>query len=521
MGGTDGRDRSETSLIMRSPRRFFLSRLALGVLLLALRATALAAATGHFLILHTNDIHDHVRSGYSGMGGLPYVSGFIRQVRSERQDVLVLDAGDVTEKGDMVAFRTGSDLTYEMMKRIGYDAVTIGNHDFDEPDVSRAKHYEEVLGQPMLNLNLRKPDGSPEFTPSRIVTVAGVRVGIVGLIVPRDKYCLNLEESGVALGREADRLKRDVGVHVVIALCHEGPKGCTLWSRAAPRVDIFVSGHSHDKLPEPVVVPETGASIVQAGSYAEWVGKVEVDVDLRAQRATRVTGVLVPMVHDQVPLDQEMLAQVQRREEEVCPEAREVVATNAAPVDGYAMAWLGAEALRRQAKAEVGFCVASQIIRAGLPAGKVDVNALFLTGGQRGYKVVRTQLTGAEIGAYLDAMRVIQKEQPIWSGFHAVVKPEGDGRSAQTDLEPARAYDVVMPALEWTTRFQRVCARQRQRKEQTPLTARHFTAQPIDITFTGAVRELVAEVVAKGGTLAEEANRIAVASSTMKARSDS
>ncbi|HEY5553189.1 MAG TPA: metallophosphoesterase, partial [Opitutaceae bacterium] len=80
----------------------------------------IAAETASLLILHTNDIHDHVRAGDGGLGGLPYVAGYIRQVRSERDDVLVLDAGDVAEKGDLVAHRTHSKMTYELLRRIGY-----------------------------------------------------------------------------------------------------------------------------------------------------------------------------------------------------------------------------------------------------------------------------------------------------------------------------------------------------------------------------------------------------------------
>jgi 2',3'-cyclic-nucleotide 2'-phosphodiesterase (5'-nucleotidase family) len=58
------------------------------------------------LILHTNDMHDHVRPDYDGIGGIPFISGFVSEVRSQRNDVIVLDAGDVAEKGDLVARKT-------------------------------------------------------------------------------------------------------------------------------------------------------------------------------------------------------------------------------------------------------------------------------------------------------------------------------------------------------------------------------------------------------------------------------
>src|SRR4030095_1362900 len=104
---------------------------ALRFVALFFAAVAGAAETARLLILHTNDLHDHVRAGSNGVGGLPYISGYVKQVRAERADVLLLDAGDVTEKGDLVAFKTHSVMTYEAMRRMGYDGAAIGNHEYD------------------------------------------------------------------------------------------------------------------------------------------------------------------------------------------------------------------------------------------------------------------------------------------------------------------------------------------------------------------------------------------------------
>ena len=81
------------------------------------------------VLLHTNDLHDHLRADYDGSGGLAYVSGYIRSVKASRPDVLTLDAGDLMEKGDLVGFRTRSSITCEAMGRVGYDAFSPGNHD--------------------------------------------------------------------------------------------------------------------------------------------------------------------------------------------------------------------------------------------------------------------------------------------------------------------------------------------------------------------------------------------------------
>src|SRR5688500_16283043 len=174
--------------------------LILGLLFAVFSVPApLSGETARVLILHTNDLHDHVRAGENRLGGLPYVSGYVKQVRAQRSDVLLVDAGDVAEKGDLVAFKTHSEMTYEALRRIGYDGVTIGNHEHDEAGLAGLRRYEAALGQRLLSLNLLEADGMPAFEPSRVINVNGVRVGLIGLIVPRQERCLNFADSGRAL----------------------------------------------------------------------------------------------------------------------------------------------------------------------------------------------------------------------------------------------------------------------------------------------------------------------------------
>ena len=475
---------------MNWPRTARLAR----VLLVLLVAATTRAETARLLILHTNDLHDHVRAGNGGHGGLPYVAGYIKQVRAERHDVLVLDAGDNTEKGDLVAFKSGETLIYELMHRIGYDAVTPGNHD-EDAGRDGLHRYEKVLGQPFLNLNLLRADGTAEFTPSRIVEVGSLHVGIIGLIVPRKENCLNFEQSGRALAREAERLKRESDL--VIALCHEGARNCAAWSKLAPAVDVFVSGHSHETLVKPGLAPETNALIVQAGSYAEWVGRLELEIDLVAKKIVRSTGVLVPMRHDSVPVDAEMLALVGVRERSLCPEATEVVAQNPALIDPPGVAALAADALRRAAGTDIGFCHPGQIIRAPLPAGPLDVNALFLTGGQRGEATVVTELSGAEISAYIAALAADPKDQSAWSGF-----------GAASELKLALRYRVILPELEWTTRFLREVRRATEGKPGGQLAGREFSAKPSRVTFISAMTARAKELTTAKVTLPDELARI-------------
>jgi len=477
---------------------------------LVVLALVASGAEHRIVILHTNDLHDHVRAGDNRRGGLPFVAGYVRQVRAAEPAVLLVDAGDVIEKGDLVAFRSGGVMTYEAMGRIGYDGVAVGNHDFDDQPLERIRRFEAALGQELLCLNIVRTDGRPIFAASRVVERGGLRIGLIGLIVPRkpEQGGLDFKASGAALALEAERLRATTDL--IVAVCHESVSKCAEWARAAPAVSVFVSGHSHQVLAEPVLVPETGAIIVQAGSYARWVGRLELVVSASERRVVRHEGRLVPMDHDTIAPDKAMLTWVREREAELAPEANQFVGENPAELDGFAVARIGAEALRRAAGAEIGFCHPYQVIRNLLPAGRVDVNAVFKTGGHRGHDVVVAELTGMEVEAYVNALVSLQREPPEWAGFRVNrTSVPGGGVKWGTDLEATRRYRVVVPKIEWETRLLRLADRVRERDAANPLAARAFTAEPVAVNFTDATVVYLREVLAAGETWAGRADALA------------
>lgn len=431
-----------------SPARVASAAASLLALLLASPLGA-TAAPAKLVIVHTNDIHDHVRASEDGVGGLPYVAGFVSQLRREHGDVLVLDAGDVTEKGDLIGARTHGVITYEAMRLAGYHAVTIGNHDLDRVPLERLRQFETALGQRLLCANLLSPDGEPLFEPSRIVQVGEVRVGLVGLTLAASENrtregLLDLADSGRVLARKA-RALRSAGADIVVAVCHEGTKACARLSRLAPEVAVFVAAHTHELVTTPIVVPGTGALIVQAGSYARWAGLLELELDRARGRIVRHRGSVVNMTG--FTPDRAILDLVAKAERDLAPDGDVFVMNNERPVTAREIGRLGAEALRRQTGADIGFCLPSQVVRDVLPAGRLDYNSLYRAVGLIGVNIVEVELTGAEIIAHLAALQRQPKETPEWSGF--VARRTKRGAALQADLEPTRTYRVVMPRREW------------------------------------------------------------------------
>jgi hypothetical protein len=190
----------------------------------------------------------------------------------------------------------------------------------------------------------------------------------------------------------------------------------------------------------------------------------------------------------EVPVDREMVAWVATRERELAPEADDFVIQNPAELDPFAVASLGAEALRVAGGADIAFCHPYQIIRNVLPAGPIDVNAVFKTGGQRGHDVIEVDLTGAQIAAYADALESVQREPPTWAGFRRWRSGGTDAAASPTDLDPRRTYRVIMAQMEWESRFLRLAQQLGAREPAHALAAAaRSVTRPSPVNFTDAV----------------------------------
>ncbi|HNR36535.1 MAG TPA: metallophosphoesterase [Candidatus Hydrogenedentes bacterium] len=469
--------------------------------LMALAAWSAAGETASLLILHTNDVHDHVRTGYEGVGGLPYVAGYVAKAKAERPDVLLLDAGDVTEKGDMAAFASKSLLTYEAMDRIRYDAVTIGNHEAKRGIEYMRECQARMPHVPLLCINWTDKDGALLFPASKIFDVQGVKVAVIGMTLPKTHPLMNTAQTAEALEREAGRLKLES--HIQVALCHLGSKAAEELSERAPEVDVFVSAHTHELLKKPVVAKKTGALIVQAGMYARHVGRLELAVDLDAKKIVSFEGEVVEMNGAAVPCDNAMRDWIAAREQELCPEAARIVGHASKPVTADGMAKLAAVAIRKRAGTDIAFCNTGQIMRSPLPKGDIDVNAIFATGGQRGHELIKTRLTGAQIQAYMLGLLREGKGISQWAGFKATIVP-GGARSEwgfRTGLKPGKSYSIAMPKLEWDTRFLKVMDKN----------AVHPPVEPCDFSFTDAVTAYVEGITKDGKTIDAEVETLGTA----------
>ena len=253
----------------------------------------------HLTILHVNDTHSHIepdRTGeYTGMGGLMERTAYVDSVRKAdgAENVLLLHAGDYSQ-GSTYFNEFGTAYMIEAVNALRYDAVTLGNHEFD--------NGIEALGQalagckvPVLVCNY---DFSPfemgkYIKPCTIVEKAGLKIGIIGVLCPVASVLpgdtakrLPMLDMVSSVQKYADELRPQCDLVIVlshIGYTEHGPGEMTdpQLCAATRNIDIFVGGHSHTFLEEAAWCPNLDGKkipIVQTGWEGAYMGEFKVSM---------------------------------------------------------------------------------------------------------------------------------------------------------------------------------------------------------------------------------------------------
>lgn len=273
--------------------------------------------THGYLAKHTELLRDGAGFRAETLGGYPRIKGYAEAVRRERgrDHVVFLDNGD-TFHGTFLAVETKGQALVEPVNRLGLDAWTVHWDAVWGPD--RMREIAEQLDHPLLALNChREGTGERPYPASRIVVRGGVRVGIIGLaafIIDKSfpervsgdlRYTLGVDE----LPSEIRRLREDEGVEVVVVLSHLGFSQACQLVQDVDGIDVFLSGHTHNRLTKPASIGET--TLIQSGCHGSFVGRLDLEVEGEGTGAkVRVARhQLVPM-DDSVEPDAEMQALV-------------------------------------------------------------------------------------------------------------------------------------------------------------------------------------------------------------------
>lgn len=443
-------------------------------LLLALAQTAPEPL--HLIVLHTNDVHGQALARPAtwlsepgrSVGGLERLLVAIETVRAEARaagaELLLLDGGDWFQGTPEGALDGGVPFC-KLLSRLGYDALALGNHEFDL-GLPPLEHLLAETGiRPLCaNLARRELDGSPSRPPwvdgVRLFQRGGLDIAVVGLVTPSTPYIshpdsrsLLFEPPEQALARVRSELP--AGVELTLALTHLGVEDDNELAQAAPDLPLIVGGHSHTFLREGVRQGRT--LIVQAGSKAGALGRVDLFLERPSGRVLEQRSRLIDL--DQPPpagaVPAEFAAELAALVERASASLGEVVAelVDAGPTaDRFRSGGLGnwlADAFRRRSGADVALHNRGGI-RKGLAPGPLTRRDLFEVMPFDNTLVV-LELSGAELESVL-ARALTGKERANLelSGLLVEYRLDAEGRSqfvrAWHDglpLDPARRYRLA------------------------------------------------------------------------------
>lgn len=333
--------------------RFLMSVAALGL------TAGVAAADYKLTILHTNDFHSRFepiskydsgcREGDNAegkcFGGSARLVSAISDARTRSNNSILVDGGDQFQGSLFYTYYKGK-AAAEMMNKMGYDGMTVGNHEFDDgPEVLRG--FMDSVGFPVLMSNAdvsAEPALADVLKKSTVIERGGEKIGLIGL-TPEDTHELaspgkniTFSDPVVAVQAEVDRLTAE-GVNKIIVLSHSGYGVDQRVAAETKGVDVIVGGHSNTYLsnvsdravgPYPTMV--NGVAIVQAYAYGKFLGELNVTFD---EAGNLVEAVGEPLIMDgTVAEDEATVARIAELAQPLDEIRNKVVAEAAAAVDG-------------------------------------------------------------------------------------------------------------------------------------------------------------------------------------------
>ena len=418
-------------------------------------------------IIHTNDVHARVTAGEDDGAGYAKLATIIKTARSITNNVLVLDAGDVTHGTNFANLFNGATIG-DLLIMSGYDAVAPGNHDFNygiDNLLALSDAAEEVSDLKVLSANITDEDGYLLFQPYQLYDFNGFKVCVIGLTTPDTKTKSHPKNTeGVEFdnpviyqnAQAAIDLAHEIADYVVvlghIGTVADGESGLTstIICENIDGIDLFVDGHSHSVLSGDNYV--NGTLIVSAGEYMQNIGVVDIlvkDGEVASEDAFLIASsdVLDPAnsalakqygIVD-VPDDPEVAAYIESVNEAIEARFGEVVATIPTDLDGERehvrtrktnLSAIVCDAITAETGADFTI-VNGGGIRASLSAGDVtlgEVNAVLPFTNI----VTVCEITGDEV------------YQALEHGYSML--PETNGAFSQTDLQVV--YSESKPAGE-------------------------------------------------------------------------
>ena len=254
-------------------------------------------------ILHTNDVHSHVEpfskdhSEFPNKGGFERRATLISEIRRQNPNTLLFDAGDIFQGTPYFNFY-GGEIEFKLMSMLGYDAITIGNHDFDngidglDKQLPNAKF--DIISS---NYDFKNTILESKVSDYKIYNKSGIKIGVFGLgielegLVSKDLYKETKYLDPIDIANDtAKKLKETENCDIVICLSHLGYKyekfpnkvSDLNLAKSTKNIDLIIGGHTHTFMNKPVVVKNNAGNDVlinQVGCFGLYLGRIDFSFD--------------------------------------------------------------------------------------------------------------------------------------------------------------------------------------------------------------------------------------------------
>ena len=254
----------------------------------------------------THDDFSSLARGYGRVGGLDRISTIVNSIRSDRPDALLLDGGD-TWHGSYTCHHTKGQDMVNVMNFLKPDAMTF-HWEFTLGSERVSEIVEGLpfaaLGQNIFDAEWDEP--AELFPPYKFFESGGVKVAVIGQAFPYmpianpgwmfPEYSFGIRDTNMQ--KMVDEV-RSLGAELVVCLSHNGFDVDKQMAGRVSGIDVILSGHTHDALPEPTLIGET--IIVASGSNGKFVSRV--DLDVRNGRMMGFRHKLIPVFSDVISAD--------------------------------------------------------------------------------------------------------------------------------------------------------------------------------------------------------------------------
>lgn len=254
-------------------------------------AFAAVACQPRLVIIHTNDTHSHfdpIRGGKSdGLGGIIERAAFVDSIRSvyPAEKVLMLHAGDFNQ-GSSYYSELGGSLEPKIVNAMGYDCITLGNHELDEGIESLAQRLS-VIECPVVCANCEFPDILQQYvSPTAVIERGGMRIGIIGMesdvatmvaapTAQRIRQLDNVE----TINKWTEHLRKEDKCNFVILLSH---LGYDVDQEVVPQtkgLDLIIGGHTHTFVDDIIYVKDASGKkipIITDGCWGLQMGLIKI-----------------------------------------------------------------------------------------------------------------------------------------------------------------------------------------------------------------------------------------------------